>query len=207
MATSIQKCGKLLIVLSLDVSTSERWTMFWASQKNLELVKKKKEEEGTQTSAATRDWVVHWIGKSLLILSSVDDSELCANDCDMWARPAGGTLIWAISTWFAAKVLGGNKEAADLLASAVHQTIPGDIDPRLKENQTEVSAEDLGVWIDPIGRSVSLISVLYPHMWHNRKCHKKNGLTEAKRNCFTTWQSENPFAKCEKRSNLLRLFQ
>ena len=48
-------------------------------------------------------------------------------------------------------MLDGNQDAASLLASAVHQTVSVEIDSKLTNNDTEVSIDDFGVWIDPIG--------------------------------------------------------
>ena len=48
-------------------------------------------------------------------------------------------------------MLDGNQSAASLLAGAVHQTVSMELDSRLTDNETEVSIDDFGVWIDPIG--------------------------------------------------------
>ena len=53
--------------------------------------------------------------------------------------------------FIAGKVLDGNQSAASLLAGAVHQKVSMELDSRLTDNETEVSIDDFGVWIDPIG--------------------------------------------------------
>ena len=58
-----------------------------------------------------------------------------------------------------AKVLDGNQDAAKLLAEAVHQTITMDMDPKLKENQSEVCIDDFGIWIDPIGQPSYVVNI------------------------------------------------
>ena len=61
-----------------------------------------------------------------------------------------------------AKVLNGNHDAAALLAQLVHQDVTIAMDSDLATVEAEVSVEDIGIWIDPIGdwaeRDYQLIS-------------------------------------------------
>ena len=49
------------------------------------------------------------------------------------------------------KVLNGNLDAAALLAKLVHQDVTIAMDSDLATVEAEVSVEDIGIWIDPIG--------------------------------------------------------
>ena len=53
------------------------------------------------------------------------------------------------------KVLDGNTEASRLLAGAVHESISTETDPTLQGNNTEVSIDEIGIWIDPIGKATT----------------------------------------------------
>ena len=53
---------------------------------------------------------------------------------------------------FTGRVLDGNQQAAELLASVVHETVNVDPGPSLKQLQDlDIDVGDIGVWIDPIG--------------------------------------------------------
>ena len=50
------------------------------------------------------------------------------------------------------KVLNGNKDAAILLAQLLHKDVAMEMDRDLATVECEVSVEDVGIWIDPIGK-------------------------------------------------------
>ena len=54
------------------------------------------------------------------------------------------------------KVLDGNKEAAELLAAVVHSDISLQLETELASQIPELPIDNLGIWIDPIGRLISL---------------------------------------------------
>uniref|UniRef100_A0A0P4W3X4 inositol-1,4-bisphosphate 1-phosphatase n=1 Tax=Scylla olivacea TaxID=85551 RepID=A0A0P4W3X4_SCYOL len=49
-----------------------------------------------------------------------------------------------------AKVLDGNKEAADILAALAHRDVTFSPDPHLMERVPDLPVEHLGIWIDPV---------------------------------------------------------
>ena len=63
-------------------------------------------------------------------------------------RPTSYPIRFALS---AATVLDGNTEAARLLAEVVHTEVGGETHPELENVREDVDADDLGIWIDPIG--------------------------------------------------------
>ncbi len=56
---------------------------------------------------------------------------------------------------FAGKVLDGNQEASTLLAQVVHSDVTLEMTSDLKQIDTEVNVQDVGIWIDPIGMIVN----------------------------------------------------
>lgn len=60
------------------------------------------------------------------------------------------------------QVLDGNREAADLLAAVVHTAIIVKPDSTLAAKIPKIPLDNLGIWIDPIGKLMAiLLTVMY----------------------------------------------
>lgn len=57
------------------------------------------------------------------------------------------------------QVLDGNKEAAELLAAVVHTAVIVKPDSTLAAKIPKIPLDNLGIWIDPIGKLTILLTV------------------------------------------------
>ena len=69
-------------------------------------------------------------------------------------------LISLDYTFIVGSVLDGNEEAANLLADEVHHDVAMATEPALGGVDLQIPLEDVGVWIDPIGKLTHLTSDL-----------------------------------------------
>lgn len=55
------------------------------------------------------------------------------------------------------KVLNNNKEAAHLLAKALHEEVSMDVGSKVTNLTLELDLSNIGIWIDPIGKTKGVV--------------------------------------------------